>query len=140
MNIRKVSKYDSDEMKKLHQELYSEEDKKYVDLTEENFECHPITLVIEEGSHLIGYISGEVLGWESRLEGYINDLFVKEEFRNKGYGKELVKKFEEESLKSSNNVFIFVSIDPSDNELNPTSFYEKLNYKVMQYPWLVKKL
>jgi GNAT superfamily N-acetyltransferase len=140
MIIRKINKSDSNMIEKLHKQLYSEEGKKYVDLSDNNFVSYPISLVIEENGKLIGYINGEVLGWADRLEGYINDLFIEEEYRGKGHGKDLVKRFEEEALKLSDNVYIFVSIDPDEDEPDPSVFYQKINYKVMKYPWLVKKL
>jgi ribosomal protein S18 acetylase RimI-like enzyme len=89
---------------------------------------HEIICIAYEDTNAIGYCTGLIIKsicYKScRLD--IETLFVKDEYRKKGIGMELIKFMEREAI--SKNIFHF-HINTNDNNKIAKLLYEKLGYK-----------
>ncbi len=138
MNIRKIEGKDFEIINKLYKKLYKP-DEPDVDLVGKKINAEMISLLIEEDRKIIGFISGTVVNYSTKIEGQIWDLMVDENYRRKGYGRKLVQEFEEIAVKLG-ATYMMVWTDPSPDEEDPTLFYEKSGYHKLKHSILTKKL
>lgn len=93
-----------------------------------------IYIALNKANQCIGFM-GVVDNGCFRKFTYLSVIAVKKECRNKGIGKELIRKFEEIGFEKANRVFLLVS----DFNKKAQLFYKKLGYeKVGEIPDLFK--
>ena len=89
-----------------------------------------IIIVAEDENNLIGYLNGSLLNNIWQESGYIDDLFVTREFKRKGIGTQLIKKFIEYlKVKKIKKCKLGVDI----KNINAISLYNKLGFKTDHY-------
>lgn len=69
-------------------------------------------------------INGEVVGFIGVDEGYINGLFVKQEYRNQGIGTKLIAYLLED--------YDFLELDVFENNQGAVRYYENRNFKKLR--------
>jgi ribosomal protein S18 acetylase RimI-like enzyme len=140
MNIRKAAGSDSEKINNLYKKLYSSNEPE-VDFTEKDLKTKFISLLAEEDEKIIGFITATITWYvnANKNEAQLWDLYVDEDYRNKGIGSKLVKELEDIGREYGVD-HIIVSINPDEDEENPTTFYKKNGYQAMKHPWMVKKL
>ena len=87
----------------------------------------PVALVAFEGDELIGTVCLKIHDMDTKLElaPWLAGLYVKEAWRRKGVGSDLVKAIEKKALKLGvNHLFLYT---PESEQL-----YSKLGWKVME--------
>lgn len=94
-----------------------------------------IYIALDKTNQCIGFM-GVIDNGCFRKFTYLSVIAVKREYRSKGIGKALIRKFEEIGFENANRVFLLVS----DFNKKAQSFYKKLGYKkVGEIPDLFKK-
>jgi ribosomal protein S18 acetylase RimI-like enzyme len=108
---------------------YKDPDQRIKSGVEDLFKDGSVVFVAEENGELVGYIHGNIKLKEfyiSNKEGYIEDLYVKQDFRNKGIGKllygELLTVFKEAEC-------THVGISAYSENSQAIEFYHKLGFK-----------
>lgn len=85
--------------------------------------------VAEEDGKIVGFITGEVLkkkAWYNVQLGTVNNIFVLEEYRDKGIGKELMKTMMKTLKKDGiTNIELYTYA----NNSKAIKFYEKLGFE-----------
>ena len=127
MNIKIAGLSDIENLYELNElfenETSKEEMKKFM-----NQNNHEIICIAYSGSVAVGYCTGLIVKSicykNSRID--IEALFVKEEYRNKGFGKALITYMEKEA--SSKNITHF-HINTNNGNTVAKSFYKKIGYK-----------
>jgi ribosomal protein S18 acetylase RimI-like enzyme len=137
MHIRSLVPSDKDSLEKLYKKLYPQNP--VYDLSNGIFQAKNLLLGLEEEGNLIGFLQGVFFHVSGRDECYINDLIIDDEYRGKGYGRQLVMAAEAE-FRQMGGSYIFIFTDFEDQTENPVGFYEKCGYKIIQSPVLVKRL
>jgi len=92
--------------------------------------------LVDEEDNMVGYITGYIRSRDKpwKVDGYLDDLYIKKEYRNKSYGKGLVntllKHFKDNGAKySSLDVDI---INPSAIKLYESFGFKKTKYKMQK--------
>ena len=95
--------------------------------------------VAEENEKIVGFITGEILSkkeWYTVQLGTINNLYVLEEYRHKGIGKQLMQtmmnSFKEKGIETF-ELYAF------SNNVDALKFYEKLGFKKYNVQMLYQK-
>ena len=142
-SIRKAKKQDFEEFLRLHK-IFEEE---YCSVSiSENFrysekqiiddfrnKLKNYFLVVELDNKLIGYLEG--VFYKEWKRGYISDMFVLKEFRNKRIASNIKDRFMEELIKRN-----YKQIDLDVNIKNPAfKIYKKWGFKIVKYR-MVKEL
>lgn len=131
MKIRNATLKDKAKISELYYELHPErKPKKLVPIEKSKFKN--ILLVAEENKQLTGFIWANFIQYGFSKFGYIEELFVKKEFRNKRIGRSLVKSIMKrfEDLKVA---AVFVTTEKENKEA--ISLYQKLGFKLCKGPW-----
>ena len=87
-----------------------------------------IFLVAESDSELVGYLTGseiKIQSWRPVRRTEIEELFVKKDFRNKGVGRRLVKKFIGWSKKKGVRRILVIVYSKNKKGIN---FYKKIGF------------
>ncbi len=96
-----------------------------------------ILVIIEEKNMIIGFIDGMIIkfkntGWKYKFAtiGHLNDVFIQESYRRKGYFKEalnqLLLMFKQKKIKYCN---LMVDVENQD----AINSYQKLGFKIGNY-------
>lgn len=95
--------------------------------------------VAEEDEKIVGFITGEILPkkeWYTVQLGTINNLYVLEDYRHKGIGKQLmqtmINSFKEKGIETF-ELYAF------SNNVDALKFYEKLGFKKYNVQMLYQK-
>ncbi|MBU2052722.1 MAG: GNAT family N-acetyltransferase [Nanoarchaeota archaeon] len=95
-----------------------------------------VSLVLEIDSKIVGFISGEEGTTLMGKNCKIHQLIISEECRGKGYGKKLLKEFEDYfKKKGCNSIQSFVLV----KNKKVLGFYNKLNYSSEEEGFLIRK-
>lgn len=107
----------------LGEKYFSEEDK-LIKTLNEGISKGEIYIAINNEGTCVGFI-WFIINGAFHCFPYLHIIAVKEEFRNHGIGKKLLKYFEKNFLKKSSKIFLVVAdFNPRAKEL-----YEKIGYK-----------
>ena len=79
-----------------------------------------------EGTKIVGYIWAYPYTFREELRVYINECSVKEDYRNRGIGKQLISLIENRSKESGYSV---VYLHAEADSLNAVRFYESIGYR-----------
>ena len=92
-----------------------------------------------EDNKIVGFITGEIFkkkAWYNVQLGEINNIFVLEEYRQKGIGKKLVKTmidtFKQEGITN-------IDLYTFGNNVDAIKFYEKIGFKKYNVQMLYEK-
>ncbi len=142
MKIRKVRKKDLNEYINIKKESLKEYSKivgKKINLTDSQIKKElyellssqkKFLLFIEEDKKIAGYLVGSLIISDHQNFGYIDDLFVRTQFRRKRFASRLVKEFIKIiKRKKAKKVRLGVNI----HNKNATRLYEKLGFKIVHY-------
>jgi ribosomal protein S18 acetylase RimI-like enzyme len=138
MKIRKIEDKDFRQVNNLYKRLYSEQEPDF-NLVGRKLNAQMLSLLAEENGEAVGFISGTVVSYESKIEGQVWDLLVDEDYRKNGIGTQLISEFEK-LAKEVGAAYMVVWVDPGPDEENPSLFYKKNGYKQNNYPVLTKKI
>ena len=152
MEIRKAKKEDMKDIQKLRYLLAKYE--KYLGLNivipewaytyvgEKDFNYFlnkQYIFVAIEDNKIVGFITGEIFkkkAWYNVQLGEINNIFVLEEYRQKGIGKKLVKTmidtFKQEGITN-------IDLYTFGNNIDAIKFYEKIGFKKYNVQMLYEK-
>ena len=131
--IREAKMTDSLEITKMIRKLHEEEfSPKDLIPIERNYLISKIFLA-EHEFKVVGFIWVNFIGYGTSKYGVIEELYVKPEFRAKGYGKMLIEQARSFFGKNSTEV-VFVSIDKK-NEKQAIGFYEKCGFERCKGLW-----
>jgi len=87
-------------------------------------------LIAEEKERIMGYLIGTVVGREYQLIGYIDDIFVLKNFRNKKIGRCLIKEFIK-ILKQNRIRKCRLGVNLKNKKA--INLYKKLGFKIKHY-------
>jgi len=77
-----------------------------------------------------GYIKKQIGFFQRQVVAHISDIAIKEEFRKKGVGRALMRRFENDFAKKNNadslSLYVHISNDEGMNFYRKLGFYEKL--------------
>jgi len=132
MTIRKAQAKDKKAISDLYYQLYPRHKgpKKLIPI--EKFQAKSLLFVAEKNNKVVGFIWGTFINYGISRYGYIDELFVKQEFRGKEIGSSLIKRILEE-FKKLKAWSLFVSIEKRDKKV--LSFYRKLGFKPCKGFW-----
>lgn len=137
MRIRKAELRDKKAVSDLYYQLYPKHkgSKKIIPI--EVLEAKSLLLLAEEKNKVIGFVWGTFINYGISKYGYIDELFVKKEFRRKKIASSLLKTILEE-FKKLKAWSVFVSIAKENKWIR--TFYDQFGFKLCQGPWLYKEL
>lgn len=132
MIIRKAQAKDKKAISDLYYQLYPHHKgpKKLIPI--ENFQAKNLLFVAEKNNKIVGFIWGTFVNYGISRYGYIDELFVKQEFRGMKIGESLVRKILEE-FKKLKTWALFVSIKKRNKKV--VSFYRKSGFKPCKGLW-----
>lgn len=132
MIIRKAQLKDKKAISDLYYQLYPHHKgpKKLIPI--EKFQAKSLLFVAEKNNKVVGFIWGTFINYGISRYGYIDEIFVKQEFRGKEIGSSLIKRILEE-FKKLKVWSLFVSIEKRDKKV--LSFYRKLGFKPCKGLW-----
>ena len=142
MNIRKAEKEDIKDIQDLRYLLAKHDKSLGLDIVEtkwgytdvgkkdlEYFLNEQYIYVAEENEKIVGFITAEIFkkkAWYTVQLGSINNIFVLEEYRNKGIGKALMKT----AIDALKEVGITnIQLDTYNKNSNAIKFYEGLGFE-----------
>jgi len=125
--IRKAKLADKVEITRLYHKLYPER-KRYLKelLPIEKFNAKSLFFVSEEKKSIVGFIWSTFINYGNSRVGYVEDLFVKKEYRNKGIGTSLVRRVIRE-LKKLKVAVIYVPTEKGRKEA--IKIYRNLGFR-----------
>ena len=133
MEIKHAIESDYKECSKLYRKLYSElEEIKIQEIPFDYKDFKNILLIAKNDNKIIGFIWGNFIAFGLGKYGYIEDLYVDKEYRNKGVAKSLILSIKEEfkQLKVST---VFVT---TEKENTPAiNLYLKEGFETCPGPW-----
>jgi len=100
----------------------------------EKFNAKNFLLVAEENKRVIGFIWATFINYGFSRFGYIEELFVKNEFRNKGIGTALVKNIMK-IMKKLKVDALFVTTEKRYKDA--IKLYKNLEFRMCKGPWFV---
>lgn len=137
MKIRKAELKDKKVISELYYQLYPKHKGPKETIPIEVLQAKSLLFLAEEDTKAVGFIWGTFINYGISKYGYIDELFVKKEFRRKGIASSLVKTVLEE-FKKLKAWAVFVSTS-GENEWVRT-FYNKFGFKLCKGPWLYKEI
>ena len=133
MKIRTAENQDHLEITSLYQKLYSDEKWNESDLIPiSTSQIKSILLVAEDFEKLIGFIWANFIAFGIRRYGYIEDLYVQEEYRKRGIAKSLISAVKKEFKELKTNA-VFVSTE-LENQI-AQNLYLSENFRKCNGPW-----
>ena len=87
-------------------------------------------LFAKDGNTIVGFLIGTLITYIFRKTGYIDDIFVKREFRKKGIASLLIKNFIQITEKKGARKFR-LGVNPKNK--NAIKLYKKLGFKITHY-------
>ena len=152
MNIRKAKKEDMKAVQDLRF-LLSKYEKDiglniavpewgYTEVGERDFKYfldEQFIFVAEEDEKIVGFITGEILHkeeWYTVQLGTINNLYVLEDYRHKGIGKQLMQTMMNSFREKGIETFELYAFS---NNVDALKFYEKLGFKKYNVQMLYQK-
>lgn len=137
MKIRKAESRDKKAISGLYYQLYPKYKGPRKIIPIEILDARSLLFLAENDKQPSGFIWGIFINYGISKYGYIDELFVKKEFRRKGIATSLVKTILEEFRKlKAWTVFVSTS---EENKWVKT-FYNKYGFKFCKGPWLYKEL
>lgn len=125
MLIRKVTNKDIDNLKLINPIITSVQIKKRLNLQNLN---KADFLILEDDGNPISFVFVKWNGKATHSEyPDMEDLYTRERYRNKGWGRNLIKEVESRAIKQGFSK-IGLAVNPTINQ-NAKSLYEKLGYK-----------
>lgn len=137
MKIGLVKQSDQKAISELYYKLYPNHKGQKVLLPILKFTAKNLLFVANENDEIVGFVWGVFINYGISKYGYIEELIVKEEFRRKKIGIQLVNTLLEE-FKKLNTWSVFVSTEK--NNKGVSSFYNKLDFKLSDGLWLYREL
>jgi len=89
-----------------------------------------IILVVEKDNFLIGYLTGSIIKNVWQHSGYVDDVFVKSDFKKKGVGRHLIEGFIK-FLKDNKIRKCRLGVNVKNE--NAINLYKKLGFKIYSY-------
>lgn len=130
--VREARPKDKKTLLQLYRLLFPELKKEPIDFY--RFRSANKTFIVEKAHQVVGFVNLTFVQHALEKVGYIEEFFVKKEYRKKGIGKELVKKAVE-YLKESGASTIFVSV-AVENVKEALIFYKKAGFEECKGVWL----
>lgn len=137
MKIRKAVPKDKEDVSNLYYQLYPRHKGPKETIPTEILEAKSLLFLAEEKKEPIGFIWGTFINYGISKYGYIDELFVKKEFRRKGIATSLVKIILE-GFRKLKAWTVFVST--SEQKEWVKTFYNKYGFKLCKGPWLYKEI
>lgn len=112
-------------------------EKKWVKLAKKKLNKNHLLLVAEDKKSIIGFIHGDIRGHSLRLinqHGHINDIYIKEDYRNKKIGAKLTNRLME-WFRSKRLSYVELSV--SSKNKTAIKFYNKIGFR--EYEKVLKK-
>ena len=132
MNVREATIDDSIELTKMYRNLYEEDFSMNSLIPIDKTQLISKIFLAQEKNTEVGFIWINFIAYGIAKYGYIEELYVKPAFRNKGYGSMLVEKakefFQEQSVHA-----VFVSIDLNNESV--AQFYKKHDFNQCKGQW-----
>lgn len=100
-----------------------------------DFKAESKVFVATEGDKVLGFVWVNFYSYARETVGYVDELIVREVFRKKGIGSQLVR-FAIDFLKAQNSTSIFVSVSLEDKDV--LDFYQKQGFELCKGYWLYK--
>jgi len=132
MKIREARLKDQKDITELYYQLYPKRRQKR-SLPIKKFNAKSFLLVAEKKKKIIGFIWSTFINYGTSKFGYIEELFVKKEFRNKGIGTTLVKNIMKK-MKKLKIAALFVTTEKENREA--IKLYRNLGFKKCKGSWL----
>ena len=133
MNVRQISSKDQDQLSRLYHSLYSDEKNiKSKSIPFDNANLVNLLLVAELDKKLIGFIWGYFITLGIRRYGYVEDLFVEEDYRNKGIATALLVALKDKFIELKVET-VFVTTE-KENE-NAINLYLREGFQSCPGPW-----
>jgi len=131
MKIRNATIKDKKDITNLYHELYpGRKIKKLLPIEKTKFKS--FIFVAEENKQIVGFIWANFIQYAFSKFGYIEELFVKKQFRSKGIGRSLVKTIMKK-FKDLKVAAVFVTTEKENKEA--IELYQKLGFKLCKGPW-----
>lgn len=137
MRIRKAELKDKRAISDLYYQLYPKHKGPKKTIPIEVLQAKSLLFLAEKNEKPVGFIWGTFINYGISRYGYIDELFVKKEFRRKRIGTSLVKAILEE-LRKLKTWAVFISTSEEDKSIR--AFYNKLGFKPCKGPWLYKEV
>jgi len=131
MKIRNVTKRDQKKITELYHQLYPERKQKRT-IPIKKFNAKSFILVAEEKKKIVGFTWVTFISYGISRFGYIEELFVKKDFRNRGIGTSLVKKTMKKMKKLKVDA-LFVTTGRKNK--NAIKLYKDLGFKITKGYW-----
>jgi ribosomal protein S18 acetylase RimI-like enzyme len=132
--IRNSNLKDKKKITELYYELYPKRKKilKNKLIPIQNFNTKTIVFIAEENKKVVGFCWANFIEYGLSKFGYIEELFVRKDYRNKGIGRTLVKEMQKKFKKLKVDA-LFVTTE-KDN-IEAMKLYKKLDFKICKGPW-----
>jgi len=131
MKIRKAKLKDKKQITELYYQLYPKRKRKGI-IPIEKFNAKSSLLVAEKKKKIVGFIWATFINYGFSKFGYIEELFIKKEFRNKGIGTSLVKNIMKK-IKKEKVAVLFVTTGKKNKKA--IKLYKNLGFKVTGGYW-----
>jgi ribosomal protein S18 acetylase RimI-like enzyme len=132
MKIREADINDSIDLTKMYRHLYEEDFSLDSLIPIDNHNIISKIFIAQEKNEKIGFIWINFIEFGESKYGYIEDLYIKPLFRNKGYGTMLVTKAKNFFLEKS-AMAVFVSLEGNNDKL--VKFYNKQEFNECEGLW-----
>jgi ribosomal protein S18 acetylase RimI-like enzyme len=132
MHIREANPNDKIEITKMYRNLYDEEFSKKSLIPIEHHRLISKIFLAQEKNKKIGFIWINYIEHGNSKYGYIEELYVKPEYRNKGIGTTLVTRAKNFFIEKSVQA-IFVSINNDNNRV--IDFYKNQDFHECKGLW-----
>ena len=132
MNVREATIDDSIELTKMYRNLYEEDFSMNSLIPIDKTQLISKIFLAQEKNTEVGFIWINFIAYGISKYGYIEELYVKPAFRNKGYGSMLVEKAKKFFLEQSVHA-VFVSIQLNNETV--ANFYQKHDFEKCKGLW-----
>ncbi len=142
MKIRKSKKKDLDKIAEIFRIEYGKKPygEKWTEKTAlkkiKEYFNHYLVFTAEQEKDVVGFLIGSTEIWDDGTHGFIEEIVVSSEFQKKGYGKKLVKYFEDFlKKKGAKRLDLFSHI-----KSKAFRFYKKQGFKKTDMVLMTKRL
>ncbi|MFA5776701.1 MAG: GNAT family N-acetyltransferase [Patescibacteria group bacterium] len=137
MEIRKAIPKDEKEISEMYYQLYPNFKGPKNLISTNKITAKVLSFVAEDGGEVVGFIIGTFIMYGASKYGYLEELYVKEAFRRKGIGGQLINRILDE-YKKLETWALFVMTKETDAIAQ--AFYNKMGFMKSKGLWLYKEL
>lgn len=133
MEIRKAIPKDEKQISEMYYQLYPnfKGPKKLISTTKITAKC--LFFIAQEDDEIVGFVVGTFIKYGASKYGYLEELCVKETFRRKGIGRQLINRILDE-YKKLETWTLFVMTKETD--ATAQAFYNKMGFMKSKGLWL----